>query len=485
MKTAFRRFLAAAPAFFLSACMLSGGDPLVSPGGAEDFPNTVTTLGRIAIDDISSSTQWEQVQDVELPEFPAITGIDSLNVAPPLSKRPALAKFSADEGTRDTVLDTTKVLEFLFAKRVYAYLSYETADFRRTDTVICRFIGNLNVESLEEVVAAVRAAPLENLLPLDARGAIRSKTSSQYQLYHLANLDGAGAMDWVENVSFETLSNGTTRRKRVIVYGPDSAYALPGAVPEEYEILVRGAAGDTLEWTLVRDADWDRRLWNDSLSGGVVDLYRRVFTTPAQSPVRRQAVYMRGELRRGAASVDSIKQLYYHDQRTLHNGRVATLELRGAGDTLTLVPNDSARMTVDTIFALRDSSIRYTAVYKLQLGPAPERLDENKLAGYGITRFWRRGPVFSTLSAFAPDVPVPLGQADFTGSMAFVAAYVNGDTVRTEGTLGPQGLSLTLTRIEGGVQSAYDVVLDAAGNLISILPAEADATGTARRAPRP
>ena len=35
MKTAFRRASAAVSAFVLSACMLQGGDPLVSPGGAE------------------------------------------------------------------------------------------------------------------------------------------------------------------------------------------------------------------------------------------------------------------------------------------------------------------------------------------------------------------------------------------------------------------------------------------------------------------
>src|SRR5690606_23139552 len=76
MKTALRRLGAAAAAFALSACMLTGGDTLVTPGGAEDFPNTVNTLARIAAEDIAAGGQWEQAQAVQLPELPDLGGFD-------------------------------------------------------------------------------------------------------------------------------------------------------------------------------------------------------------------------------------------------------------------------------------------------------------------------------------------------------------------------------------------------------------------------
>ena len=484
MKTAFRRASAAVSAFVLSACMLQGGDPLVSPGGAEDFPNTVTALGRIAIDDISSGMQWEQAGEVELPPAPDLGGLDSLRIEPPQSPGAArrgatLAKAAVD--TLDLELwevDDTRLVEVLFTSRVYAYAVDSTAEYVRRDTVTALFLGSLSGGVFDSVQADLG----RYLLPVDYRGAVRWSATGVRQSYRLRNLDNEGDMDIAEYVTVTPIAEGGSLRKRVSIHGVEGAFREPNPVPEEYELLRRGAAGDTLEWTLIRDADWDRRLWGDS-GRGVVDLFLRVKNPPSQPAVSRMHVAMRA-VYRPDPSGDSIGQLQYQEQRWLRNGRNVTFTLRGTGEGGVLRADDTARMTVDTVYALRDSMIQYTAVYELLLGSAPDRMQEHRMRGYGISKFWRTGPVFSSVSLFAPAEPVAVGQAEFEGEISFTAAYVNGDTVRSEGAMGPAGLDLTVRQIRDGAAQTWTVVIDAAGNLVEAAPVVADATLTRRAPPR-
>jgi hypothetical protein len=480
MRTALRRLLAAAQAFALSACMLVGGDALVTPGGAEDFPNTVTALGRIAVGDISSSTQWEQAANIELPPVPDLGGLDSLQIEPPQAKFAVLGKAAID--TLDFTLwqlDYNRPLELLFSRRVYAYAVDSTATRVRRDTVTALYLGSsLSVSMLD----SVQADPGKYLLPLDYRGAVTWPATGVRQSYRLRNLDFQGDMDVGEYVTLTPLEGGGSLRKWVKIHGAEGAFRNPNPVPEEYELLRRGPAGDTLEWTLVKDADWDRRLWNDS-GRGVVDLFLRVRNPESQPDLLRMHVYMRAGFHYRPVLGDSLSQLQYQEQRWLRNGRIVTFTFQGAGASgALLLPNDTARMTVDTVFALRDSMIKYNAAYDLILGSSPDRMQEHKLRGYAIGKFWRRGPVFSTRSTLVPTVPVSMGQADFSGAIAFTAAYVNGDTVKSEGTMSAAGLNLTVSQVKQGAAQTYQVVLDAAGKLIQATPVPPDATGTARRA---
>lgn len=488
MKTAFRRLLAAAQAFALSACMLVGGDALVTPGGAEDFPNTVSTLGRIAVGDASSAAQWEQAAAIELPPMPQLSGLDSLRVDLPAAKvavggkRAVGAKAAIDTLDLDLwQLDYNRLIEAYLYGRVYAYAVDSTESRVRRDTVMAHYLGDRKAFT-GSTFDSVQANPGKYLLPMDYRGAVTWTATGVRQSYRLRNLDAAGDLDAAEYVTLTPLVDGGSLRKWVKLYGAEGAYRAADPVPEEYELLRRGPAGDTLEWTLVRDADWDRRLWTDSATG-VVDLYLRVRNPASQPALLRMHAYVRAALRHDSVRGDSLTQLQYQEQRWLRDGRNVTFSLSGLGTPGALLrASDSARMVIDTIFALRDSMIKYTAVYNLILGSAPDRMQEHKMKGFGISKFWRRGPVFSTTSAFAPTAPVPMGQSDFAGLMSFTAAYFNGDTVQTQGSVDSAGLNLTLRQVKQGASETYQVVLDAAGNLIQTEKVQPDASGTALRA---
>lgn len=171
MSPAIRRLAAAAQALALSACMLTGGDALVRPGGAEDFPNTVTALGRIAVADISAGAEWEQLQNLELPEMPEIGGLDSLRVDPPAAKFAVLGKAAVD--TLDLNLwqiDQARLFEAYFYGRVYAYAVDSGAQHVRRDTVSALYLGPRVFSA--SLFDSVQADPGKYLLPVDYRGAI-------------------------------------------------------------------------------------------------------------------------------------------------------------------------------------------------------------------------------------------------------------------------------------------------------------------------
>jgi hypothetical protein len=492
MKTAFRRLkvmVAAAHAFALSACMLVGGDALVSPGGAEDFPNTVTELGKIAISEFSSSGDWEQVQNIELPEMPTLDGLDSLQIAPPNAKFAVLGKSGGLGKTSiDTLnlalweVDYNKLFEAIVLGRLYAYAYDSTATAVRRDTVIVLYLGPRT--SITAVQDSIESNPGKFLLPLDYRGVVRTTATGVRQWYRLRNTDGVGAMDLAEYATYTPLAGGGEHRRYAKIYDPENSLEEANQVPEAYELLRRGPAGDTLEWTLVRDADWDRKLWGPG-SSGIVDIFTRVRNPESQPALARIHVSMRADFRHSTVTGDSLRQLNYQEQRWLRSGGNVIFTFNGTGTGSLLAANDTAIMVVDTTYSLQDSAIKYTARYKLLLGARTDRMQDHKLLGYGISKYARLGPVFHTLSVFAPDSAVPMGQSGFAGRLSFTVAYRNEDTVKTEGSIGPNGLDVTVRSIKEGVTTSYEVLMDAAGKLLQVTPISTDATSTAKRAPKP
>jgi hypothetical protein len=65
-----------------AGCWFDSGTQVA--GGAEDFPNTITALGKVAAADISSHTQWDQFQGI--PQPPDVQSMADTLLTPVLSK---------------------------------------------------------------------------------------------------------------------------------------------------------------------------------------------------------------------------------------------------------------------------------------------------------------------------------------------------------------------------------------------------------------
>ncbi len=502
MKPALRRLRAAAQAFaltsVLSACMLTGGDTLVVQGGAEDFPNTIAPLGRVAAHDVSSVGEWEQIP-VVTPTMPALPSLDSLQITPPNGKVGVLGKTSLSQATAfDTLnldvwqVDTTRVIEAYLLGRIYAYTTEVSATRIQHDTVVAQYLGDrtgLTMASLNAVRDSIRSNPARFLMPLEFRGTASYGTAGApaswvTHSYRLRNMNSEGTIDQAEYRTITPQADGSTRRQWVKIYGPEGEYARAGAVPEEFELLHRGANGDTLSWTLVKDADWDRRLWTPD-GRGVVDLAFRVRNPPSQPGIARMHSTLRAAYR-SAGDTDSLDQLKYHEQRWLRNGRNVTFSFQGVGTEENLLAGaDTARMTVDTVYALRDSLIKYEAVYKMLLGPVPERMEGHKLVGYSVRKFWRTGPLSGSTSEFFPDEPMSMGTTAFTGRMSSTSVTRGGDSTTTQGTVDASGFNLVVRYVKDNAATTYEVILNAAGDVLHYAPvAPSDATAAVRKIPR-
>jgi|GEM_PF-7039721 len=516
MKTAFSRFVAAAQAFaltgalagaslgVLSACMFSGGDTLAVPGGAEDFPNTVApVLGRIAVSEVATVGEWENIP-VVTPPMPQLPSLDSLQIAPPGAKRAVLGKAgrvaAASLDTLDLSLwnvDTSanRVLEAYFFGYIYAYAYDSSASGVRRDTVMAQYLGDPSQidrsnNAIARLLDSIEADPGRYLLPLVYRGTVVALNPSTgaptgaRQSYRLRNTNGTGTLDAAEYRTVTPVEGGRTHTKWVKIYGPEGAYADPDAVPEEFELLLRGPAGDTLSWTRVVDADWDRKLWTSTASG-VVDLFFRVRNTHPESTLTRMHSTLRALYRQIPGRGDSLAQLSYQEQRWLRNGRNVVFTFQGTARTDgLLVGGDTATMTLDTTYALTDSMIKYSAAYKMLLGPVADRMADHRMVTFSVGKYWRAGELFSNMSLFRPAAPVPMGQSGFTGTMFTTSAYRNGDSSTTSGTVDSNGFALQVSTIKQGITSTYNVVLNAAGDLVSYknVTASPDATAAPRRA---
>ena len=467
-----RLIVAMLAALLLAGC-LSGGDGIYDPnarlaagGGGEDFPNTVDRLGKIAASDVEAASGWEDLQNLELPEVPDIGNLDSLRVEPPLFKRVALRKAADTDSCKSEW--TWNIMEFLKFRRIRKITCEDDAIATRRDTLFYYYSGSFDADSttLPATREEFEAKPDSFVLLVASRGSITWKSVNKVQNYRATNLDSVGGLDLGE---FQTLQfeAGTQSYiiQRVSIYGPNGAYLSPTAPAEEFEYLRLGLSRDTLEWKRMRDADGDRAFWGVA-STGIVTFERLVRNPDTEPGTSRLKLFMKAELIHDTVTGDNLKRLYYKDERTLRNGRMATFSFLGTDPDSVLRANDTAAVTSDTVFADTDSMKTYHGAYNLLLGPSPEAMGGHALVGFGIEKAWRRGPLRHSTTSFVPPAPAVAGQCRFLGVMTFSGKYANGDTIRTEGTVTPDGMEMDYQAIKNGKAEAFHLVYDINGNSV-------------------
>lgn len=463
------RLFAAAAAFFLAGC-LAGGDTFfdrnarVGGGGGEDFPNTVNRLGKIAAADVGAAGGWEELQNLELPEIPDVGNLDSLRVEPPLFRRSALGKRAASEDCLPPYW-TWDIQEFVRFRRIRKITCDEDSVAIRRDTLFYHYAGSFHADStkLPATREEFEAKPDSFVTLVSSRGSIVWPLADKVQYFRAVNLDTAGGLD---HGDFLTLQYAPGRQsaavQRVKIYGRDGAYLNEAAAPEEFEYARLGAAGDTLEWKRMRDADGDRAFYDGQNTGLVT--FERMVRSPENEPgTSRLTLFMKARLFHSSGG-DSLQRLYYRDARALKNGRQAAFSFLGTDADSALRANDTAVVTSDTLYAAADSMKSHHAAYDLLLGPAPEAMNGHALIGFGIQKAWKRGPLTHSNTSFTPPAPATAGQERFLGVMTFEGAYANGDSVRTVGNVTAEGMEMDYRGVKSGKEEAFRLLFDLEGN---------------------
>jgi hypothetical protein len=475
------RLFFAAAALLLSGCMLSGGDTFYAGntgGGGEDFPNTVNRLGKIAAADVNAAADWEQVQNLQLPEIPAIS-LDSLRVDPPLFKSSGLA-LGKTFASPDCLpyFWTWDITEFLRYRRIRKITCAEDSIAVRRDTLFYYYAGGPLPATREEF----EVKPDSFVTLVGSRGSIVWTGMDKIQYFRCVSEDSVGGLDHGDFLTVQYAPGRQTATiQRVKVYGPDGAYLSPTAPPEEFEYTKLNALGDTLEWKRMRDADGDRAFY--ARSGAGVVYFERMVRNPDNEPgTARLALVMKARLTHDSVSGDQLKRLYYRDVRLLRAGSIASFSLLGSGADSILRAHDTARVISDTIGAARDSMTNYHGAYTLLLGSDPDSMSTHALLGFGIEKKWRRGPLRASTTSFTPFSPLYPGQGAFTGEMRSTGAYANGDSIFTTGTIRNDGMELEYRGVKAGKEEVYRLLFDLQGNSLGVIPGTK--TDGARIAPK-
>jgi len=409
--------------------------------GGEDFPNTVTVLGKVASDGIASQSSWDQFQ--EIPVLPDLKAGDSLDLIPPASPA-ALPKGSGSFA--DSILWDSSTIALGYFRKIVIQDSVLKLKFRH-DTLTYRADGD--------------TVPGNEIL-LGATGFALTTLPYKMKVYRIVNLDSAGAPDQADYGEIVRALDSTQRFQHLRVFGMNGVYASAAdrRVMEYSFLRLRGS--DTLDWIQALDADKDGTLWGAGDSG-VIELRYQGHLPSAKLHVERMSLSLRAKIYgKGASSVP----LLYHDSRLLKNGIATVFHVQGTGADSLMRLGDSALVTFDQIFPADASIVESHGRFRVLLGAIAWRFYDNQMLGFELDRSWRAGPIRHAVLTYAPDAPIRPGQLDPAGNFLLSLGYEDGATGEVNGSFRGGNLNADLLELRQGLRKAFRLVYDARGNLL-------------------
>lgn len=450
------------PVLALAGCLF---DTRVA-GGAEDFPNTIATLGVTVSDNLSSNSEWDQfsnIPTVDLREADSLVTGPQAKASAPLAKASTGTYGSAGAAlpagnlaAEDTAWNLADTLTLGIGRR---FLRSESALRIKTDTAVFRWD-----DKARDTISG-------NELILDSRGVEVWKLSARLNAYHYENTDSAGGFDRATFHERLPRGGGINLHKLIVVKpGPDGDFAAQADNRPVYYASMRTLGTDTLDAFDVTDADRDGQLWGDNDSG-LVDV-RKLQTEPVLRPsVARFTQKMRAVFFKQSFRTYPVA---YSETRADKDGKTVSFSVKGTradsafgpGDTVTVVVHTTASPTSDHRVAEKASR------FKIRLADAPFQFSRNQLLEFIMETRWRQGAfrkgiVTATRLTFTPDEPVLSGSLDIKGSVKVEAEFADSTTGSASGRFENKQIRMDLDEIKAGVKlRRFRVLWDASGTVL-------------------
>lgn len=470
MRLPHRRPTSLLPAFVLGTAALTGCifETKVA-GGAEDFPNTIASLGATASEDVNSHADWDQFSNI-----PAIDlkDADSLVMGPPAkagAQAPVLAKSGAPQASgaaptatgaasretapADTTFDLSDTATLGVGRR---YIRDENLVRVITDTVIFKWN--------EKARDTIRG---NEYLLMNSNAEVRR--SGFIKAYRFDNLDTDSGYD--RAVFYERnprLGEIFHHKLFVVKPGPDGDFAARADNRPVYYATARTLGADTLDAFDVSDGDGDGQLWGDNDSG-IVNV-RSLQTDPAFRPaVARYTQAMRAVFFKTGGKTYPIA---FQETRTDRNGRKVVFSVKGPRADSAFGPGDTVTVTVKTT-AGPDEEVRFlekTSRFRIRLSSTPGQFASNALVRFTMETRWRegafrRGQVIGTRITFTPDEPLTSGNLVLTGAILIEAEFADGTTGSAAGFVKDKRIEVDLTELKAGLKlRRFRVSWDAAAD---------------------
>jgi hypothetical protein len=421
-------------AILLAGCLFETSENRVA-GGAEDFPNTLSSLGAATAWNLADHGEWDQFSNI-----PAIDPgeADSLVAGPQVLAKPGSPAFPGVPGVAGTASGAA------LPKTAAA----DTAEWDYSDTsslgVARRIARGATALRIRTDTTTVRwddkaraGAPLAELTLLESRGSEDWRLTARLTAYRFENTDSAGGFDRAAFYERLPRPGGIYHHKLLVVQpGPDGDFAAKADNVPAYYGTLRTRAGDTLDAFEVKDADGDGLLWAPGGDSGLVDVRHRQ-TEPALRPaVARFTQRMRAVLFKDGARTYPVA---YAENRTDKDGRQVVFTVRGTRADSAFGPGDTVTAVVRTVPS-PDSEGRVlerTGRYVIQLPADPADHAGRALLRFSMETRWRegafpKGRLSATRLDFIPDAPILPGRLDLAGTLKLEAELAGGGTGSVE-----------------------------------------------------
>lgn len=405
-------------------------------GGAEDFPNTIASMGMTLSQNLGEQSEWDQ--------FSNISGVD-ISAADPLVVEPRaktalggapLAKASA--AAVDTTFDLSDTTTLGVGRRMIK------------DETLIRIITDTTTFRWDE--KAKDGVPGNELL-LESRGGELRLIAKVLHAYRYENTDSAGGFDRAAFYERDQKANGAVHHKlHSVKPGPDGSFATKADNRPIYFATARTLGRDTLDAFDVSDGDGDGELWGAGDSG-LVNV-RSLQTEPGLRPaVARFAQGLRAMSFRLTGKTYPIA---YKEVRTDRNGRTVTFTVQGARSDSTFGPGETVWVAVHTKTG-PDEEARFserTSRFQVQLSTDPGKFTRNKLLRYVMETSWkpgafRKGLITATRFIFIPTDPIASGIHTAEGTLLLDAEFADGKRGSASGQFKDQRILVDMDEMEG------------------------------------
>jgi hypothetical protein len=167
---------------------------------------------------------------------------------------------------------------------------------------------------------------------------------------------------------------------------------------------------------------------------------------------------------------DSSVLLSYREQDLLNNGTVRIFAAKGIHGDSSLVPGDTALVTLDQTPSASANAplLESNGRYFITLAAEPWDFKKNALLYYTFENHWRSNQVLRhSFLDFTPDTAVVSGELDIHGHFTYSIQDEQGDSSSATGAFENDSIQVNLQQLQAGKTSTYHLIYDVNGTLKS------------------
>jgi hypothetical protein len=426
--------------FLISGCLFAVKDD--RQAGAEDFPNTLEPLGKVAVGQVAAQGDWNEFDNVPA-SVAGIAEADSNLMQATSVEGVALAKNGV--GSNDTIFWDRTDTVLGIVKRI-RWRSGPGVQ-QQEDTLVYRYDEAIRTQSEPDYLLLARNGELTRL------GLVKT--------WRFINTDTLGALD--RGVLRLIVTTGQITKFHKIEVRLDSAS--DPEKPKSFEWIsytfVRTRGMDTLETVSVNDNDSDGLLWHGD--SGEVRMNHTLFNPPLRPALEKSSIRIRGTLLRTGFV---LRPHFFQEDRQERDGKMVSFRIRGRSSDSIFSQGDTVTIERSVTFDTSASLMERSDAFKVVLAALPRDFSNNRLLSYSATWIWRQGLIRESRFTFKADAPVSPAELRAQGTLHMTVVYMDGAEGQADGFYSKDKLTAKYKETRKGITKRFQVIWDKLGEVL-------------------